>query len=314
MKKFLCLIVAFILCLACVGCGGQDETSGAVRLSFKSASGYDYLKSISGQTVEIKGYLAESSPADGSFIFLMNLPYQSCPFCVPNTSQLSNTIEVYPKSGEKFAYTTAAVKVTGKLEVAPSESESFTDDYGYSFNFRIVDAEYKVVKSEELSEDMAVWQQIAESDIVSDLYSMFDYVNFVCKWPTYFCNSTTDVDGNVYPGYYLYASDALNFLKKENAQYSYGYAEGYFDDLLKRAEKIDSARMDDIEEIIKKCKTIAETCVDALEEGEYTSEKQYVEKFGTEDYIFTFPTGDTQYTQFEALYTAFSNWIAGWEM
>ena len=34
-----------------------------------------------------------------SFMFLMNLPYQSCPFCVPNTSQLSNTMEVYPKKG-----------------------------------------------------------------------------------------------------------------------------------------------------------------------------------------------------------------------
>lgn len=93
------------------GCSGNDNRTGnedIVKLSFKAASGYDYLKTLDGQTVTINGYMATSSPVDGSFMFLMNLPYQSCPFCIPNTSQLSNTMEIYPKKGDSFAYTGAS--------------------------------------------------------------------------------------------------------------------------------------------------------------------------------------------------------------
>lgn len=94
-------ILSFVFVLAMifsvlVGCAqnGTPNIEDATKLSFKAASGYDYLKSLDGQTVTISGYMATSSPVDGSFMFLMNLPYQSCPFCVPNTSQLSNTMEI----------------------------------------------------------------------------------------------------------------------------------------------------------------------------------------------------------------------------
>ena len=106
----LILIVAILLVII-IG-GKKDDTpapSDVIKLSFKDAAGYDYLKTLDGQTVTINGYMATSSPVDGSFMFLMNLPYQSCPFCVPNTSQLSNTMEIYPKKGEAFSYTSQAV-------------------------------------------------------------------------------------------------------------------------------------------------------------------------------------------------------------
>ena len=76
----LCLVVAMLLCFA--GCKSK-ETGEATKLSFQAASGYDYLKTLDGTQVTISGYMATSSPVDGSFMFLMNLPYQSCPFCVP---------------------------------------------------------------------------------------------------------------------------------------------------------------------------------------------------------------------------------------
>ena len=147
LKKFLCLAVVFATLLSFASCKkNKDDSSPDIspdeitRLSFKAASGYDYLKTLDGTAVAINGYMATSSPVDGSFMFLMNLPYQSCPFCVPNTSQLSNTMEIYPKKGEKFAYTTQAIKVVGILEVCDDESEPFTDMYGYEFCCKIVDA------------------------------------------------------------------------------------------------------------------------------------------------------------------------------
>ena len=220
-----------MVCTSFVACGKGDELdpSNAVKLSFKDASGYDYLKTLDGQTVTINGYMATSSPVDGSFIFLMNLPYQSCPFCVPNTSQLSNTVEIYPKKGESFTYTSQAIKVIGKLEVAENENEPFTDDYGYEFNFKIVDATYTIIKAEELSEDIALWQRIANTDVVNDIYKMYDYVNFLCSWNDYYINSYQDENGVTQPGYYLYPRDAESFIYTDGAQYNYGYKEGYFD-------------------------------------------------------------------------------------
>ncbi|MBQ3486286.1 MAG: hypothetical protein IJA77_12380, partial [Clostridia bacterium] len=105
MSKRCMKTIALLLLLtmaAFVMCGCEKSPEAPIKLSFKAASGYDYLKSINGKTVTISGYMATSSPVDGSFMFLMNLPYQSCPFCVPNTSQLSNTMEVYPKDGDAF--------------------------------------------------------------------------------------------------------------------------------------------------------------------------------------------------------------------
>lgn len=128
-RRALPLLLAFaalLIPLSLASCGSKD-TGDPTKLSFKSALEYSYLKTLNDKQVTINGYLATSSPADGSFIFLMNMPFQSCPFCKPNTSQLSNTMEVYPKRGQKFSYTTQAVNVVGKLEVASDESKPFTD-------------------------------------------------------------------------------------------------------------------------------------------------------------------------------------------
>jgi hypothetical protein len=161
----------------------------------------------------------------------MNMPYQSCPFCVPNTSQLSNTIEVYPKKGQSFSYTNQAVKVTGTLEVAP-EGETFSDTYGYEFSFKIVDGSYTVLQDEDMSANMQLWQKFAGTDLMDRLNQMYEYVNFVCAWNTYFMNSYVDDQGNTQPGYYLYPGDAKQLLNSEDGQYYYGTVDGYFDDLI----------------------------------------------------------------------------------
>lgn len=307
------LMALFLLLTFCACDKGSKDAGEPTKLSFKSASGYEYLKSLDGTTVTINGYMATSSPADGSFLFLMNLPYQSCPFCKPNTSQLSNTMEVYPKKDKAFAYTTQAIKVTGTLVVAPSD-KPFTDLYGYEFNFKLVDADYTILKSEDLSADMALWQKIAESDVVNDLYKMYDYVNFVCCWNTYVVNSYTDADGNVVPGFYLYAADALNYLNQDGAQFAYGRQPGYFDGLVSRIEKIDPTAFSDLVANIRDAEALSARALTALENGEYTYELQTVERFGTEDYIYTINDGEAFMAELDRIYLAFTNWLAGWEM
>ena len=233
MKIFRVITALLLVCatlITCIGCGGDKNNGQTTQLSFAASAGYDYLKTLDGTRVAINGYMATSSPVDGSFMFLMNLPYQSCPFCEPNTSKLSNTMEIFPKEGEKFSYTAQAIRVEGTLVVAENEDEPFTDEYGYEFAFKIVDADYKIIKSEDLSENMALWQRIAESDVITEIYRMYDYVNFLTAWDTYFVNPYTGSDGKQYPGYYLHASDAERYLYPDGAQFNYGYKYGYKED------------------------------------------------------------------------------------
>lgn len=322
-KKYLWRCISLLLLLTMLiasftGCQGDGESGsnegGITKLSFKAASGYDYLKSLDGTRVTISGYMATSSPVDGSFLFLMNLPYQSCPFCVPNTSQLSNTMEVYPKNGDSFAYTTQAINIVGTLKVADSEEEPFMDMYGYEFNYKIVDATYSIIQADELSEDMALWQKIAESDVVNDIYKMYDYVKFLCTWNTYCVNSYTDESGNTVPGYYLYASDAENYIYNDGAQYNYGYQEGYFDGIVQKIENVDQEAFSDLVANVRKAEALADKALAELENKNYTSEYQYVEMFGAEDYVYTLNIGDELTAEMQTIYAEFANWLGSWEM
>lgn len=317
MKRMILLLLAAVMLFSLAACGAEEPGTGdgkITKLSFKAASGYEYLKTLDGKPVTISGYMATSSPVDGSFLFLMNLPYQNCPFCVPNTSQLSNTMEVYPKEGESFSYTAQAIKVEGILEVSESEDKPFVDTYGYEFCCKIVDASYTIIKAEELSADMALWQKIAESDVVNDIYKMYDYVNFLCSWPTYYVNNFTDENGNEVKGYYLYAADAENFVYQDGAQYNYGYQEGYFDSIIAKIEAVDPSAFADLVANIRKAETLAQEALAELENGNYTSEYQYVEMFGQEDYIYTLNRGDELATRMDEIYTEFANWLGSWEM
>ena len=313
--KIACILLSIVCLLPIVGCGnGESDSKDAIKLSFKSASTYDYLKTIDGETVTINGYMATSSPVDGSFMFLMNMPYQSCPFCVPNTSQLSNTLEVYPKKGKPFEYTTQAIKVTGKLVVAPSEDEFFTDAYGYEFNFKIVDATYSVLKADEISSELALWQEIAESGVVNDIDKMYQYLNFLCAWNTYTVKSYVDSNGNVVKGYYLYPSDAINYITKSGAQYNYGYADGYFDSIVAKIESVDKENLKSLVENVREAEALAKKALNELNAGNYTSERKYIEEFDNEDYVYTLNKGEELSSEFNALYKEFSAWISSWEM
>lgn len=315
--KISCLLLALLCFFPIIGCGKNDAAQkDAIKLSFKSASTYDYLKTIDGQAVTINGYMATSSPVDGSFMFLMNMPYQSCPFCLPNTSQLSNTLEVYPKKGKPFEYTTQAIKVTGTLMVAPSETEFFTDEFGYEFNFKIVDATYSILGADEISSDLALWQQIAESGVVSDIYKMYDYVNFLCAWNTYSVDSYVNSNGDLVKGYYLYPEDALNYLTKSGAQFNYGYKDGYFDSIVQKIESIDKENLKSLVKNVRDAEALADKALTELENKEYTrsSEPQYLKEFDNYDFVYTLNKGEELKNEMNSLYKEFSAWISSWEM
>lgn len=319
MKRIICCLLALLLALSMAACGEEQQIA---KLSFKAASSYEELKTLNGQTVSINGYMATSSPVDGGYLFLMNLPYQSCPFCVPNTSQLSNTMAVYAKDGESFEYTGQAIKVTGKLVVAENEAEPFTDKYGYSFNFKIVDASYSILTDEELTADMAAWQKIADSGLMDEMYRMYDYLNFVCKWNTYFVNSYTNSKGETVAGYYLWPADAKHYLKADGSdayngytgQFHYGYKDGYFDGLVAKIEALGMEETAILVQNVRDAEALAKKALTELEEENFTYEVTYIEKFDTTDRVYTLTKGDELAAAWDAVYSVFEQWLASLEM
>lgn len=312
MKKWIAIALTVLLLLSLFGCSDKVDTSNAKELSFKSTNKYDELKQIDGTKVYICGYMCKSSPVDGSFMYLMNLPDQSCPFCLPNTSQLSNTMAIYPQKGKKFTYTDSSVPilVTGTLQVAASEAKPFTDEYGYEFCCKIVNATFRAMDESEITDQMKLMKKIASSGIMTAINNMFNYLHFVCDWPEYFVNTYTDEQGTIHTGFYLYARDALRFLEEDGQQYHYGYADGYFDTLVKAAENLNMDGTDFLVEIIRNAEALANEAVSDLKNGAYSKELQKVEKFGTNDYIYKLNRGEELLAEYEKLYTDFEqSWL-----
>ena len=92
MKKLLTILLSLMLILGIfTACGNSNSGGGEIinnTLSFSQANSVEAMQKLDGQEVNIIGYMSTLSPITGNFMYLMNLPYQSCPFCVPNTTQL----------------------------------------------------------------------------------------------------------------------------------------------------------------------------------------------------------------------------------
>ena len=161
---------------------------------------------------------------------------------------------------------------------------------------------------------MGLWQRIAESDVISDIYAMYDYVNFLTAWDTYFVNSYTDAEGNKRPGYYLHAADAERYLYNEGAQFNYGYKDGYFDSIVEKIESVDPTAFSDLVANVRKAEVLAAKALLELENKNYTYEYKYVEKFGTNDYIYKLNNGEQMQQEMNTVYSEFSHWLGSWEL
>ena len=305
MKKVIVLILvsclAMFMFVSCSNDNGGDEAMGNT-LGFSQGNSVEAMQKLDGKQVNIIGYMSTLSPINGSFMYLMNLPYQSCPFCVPNTTQLSNTMAVYAKSGDSFEFTDRAIKVTGTLEFG-----DYTDEYGYEYGYRIKDATYTEVDTSEMSDKMKLWQQLASTEVIGDVYNMYEYINFLCFWPTY----TAEFEGGKD---YLYPTDAINFIETEGAQFNYGYAEGYFDSMIKTIEEVSTTDFITLVENIKKAKSLAERAFADLKAEEYATTTEYSGSFGDGRSQYKMNNADTYEKEMEAIYREFSEWLAEWEI
>ena len=299
MKK--CLLLALILALvatALSGCGGG--AAEAAKLSFAESASLDTLKKLDGKSVTLTGYMATLSPLSGDYIYLMNLPYQSCPFCVPNTQQLANTMAVYAAKGSAFDYTDRPVQITGRLELG-----DFTDEYGYTYNYRIVDAKYETVDLSQVSSDYALYQSLAEDGVIADVNAMFDYLMFVCQWTEY-QGGYTDESGNRIT-YFLYPGDAQNALEDDSP---YGYAKqasaDYFPGLIGRVQAVGGDDVKELTDIISDAQALEARAREELNQQRYAYDEA-ADKYALDD-------GDALYNGFYDVYGRFSQWLTKYQL
>lgn len=297
-KKILCLFVAILMLVSTLVSCNKEERSQL--LSFSQAQSIEEIKKLDGKTVSIIGYMSTLSPVSGKFMYLMNLPYQSCPFCIPNTTQLSNTMAVYAKS--EFEFTDRAIQVTGLLEFG-----DFEDEFGYQYSYRIKDAEYSILDTSNMSEELRLWQQLASTDAVSDVYTMFDYTYFLCNWPTY----TTEFEGGKD---YLYPSDALMFIETDGYQFNYGFKDGYFDGIIYNIESVNKEAFSELVEIVRKSKALADKAYAELKAGNCSQTIEYSGIFGDGRLQYKINLSAELEAEWKSLYTAFSDWLSNWEL
>lgn len=302
MKKFAALI-ALLLCLMLLatGCGGKEASSAEVtKLSFADSASLDTLKALDGKNVTITGYMATLSPLNGEYIYLMNMPYQSCPFCVPNTNQLSNTMAVYAASGSKFEFTDRPVQISGTMRVADR-----VDDYGYSYNYYIDDASYTAVDLSSVSQEYALYQSLAEDGVIADVNAMFDYLMFVCQWTEY-TSSYTDESGQQIT-FYLYPGDVTSILESDGLNgYATQASPDYFPGLISRVNAVSSTGLTELTDVLSAAQAVEQYARAELESGNYTYDE------AADKYTLT--NDEELYNRFYEVYAAFSTWLTQYEL
>lgn len=299
MKKLISL--ALMLCLltaVLTGCGGSSAE--ATQLKFADSASLETIQKLDGKAVTITGYMATLSPLTGDYIYLMNLPYQSCPFCVPNTQQLSNTMAVYAAKGVKFDFTDRPIKITGTMKI-----EDCMDDYGYSYNYRIVDAKYEVVDLSSVSQEYALYQSLASDGVIGDINSMFDYLLFLCQWNEY-TSSYTDESGQEV-SFYLFPGDVSSILADDGP---YGYAaeasDDYYPGLIERVNAISSTDLGELTAILEDAQAVAEYARGELDSSNYSYDE------AADKYVLNDAEGLIE--RFQSVYARFSNWLASYEL
>lgn len=133
-------LVAIVFIIWLVSPKGLDENS---YTQIKFAEMYDSttsgkvvsqkLKNLDGQRVKLSGYMAEQSPIDESFIYLVSQPYVVCPFCTVGDITMLEVMSVSMANGATISFRNTPVDVYGTLEVTPKE-----DSFGYTTQFRII--------------------------------------------------------------------------------------------------------------------------------------------------------------------------------
>lgn len=173
------LVIAVIACI-CIICALKNKTQvnpndySLIRFSemYETINGNKQVsetyKSFDGKKVELSGYMAVQSPLDESFMYLVNQPYVSCPFCAIGDITKLEIIPIYDANGKTIKYTENGVVVRGTLEVAEK-----VDSLNYTTQFRIYADQVTEVADENVDTDLqAYYANLSDSGMILDIQQL----------------------------------------------------------------------------------------------------------------------------------------------
>ena len=119
----------------------------------------------------------------------MNLPYQSCPYCVPGTTEIYNTMAIIAKKNKRIDFTDSPVTAEGILKTG-----SFTDDFGYSYNVRIEDVVVKEADASALSKNALRYNALTQEKIIDEINNIFMSLDEIIFYDYYEAQYGTDIN------------------------------------------------------------------------------------------------------------------------
>ncbi|WP_244481964.1 MULTISPECIES: hypothetical protein [unclassified Rhizobium] len=99
------------------------------------------VKSLAGQEITIKGFMAPPLKAEAAFFVLTEIPMSICPFCSTDSDWPDNIVVVYLGEKQTFVQPSQTIEARGVLEFG-----SWTDpETGFVSLLRLRNAEYASV-------------------------------------------------------------------------------------------------------------------------------------------------------------------------
>jgi hypothetical protein len=136
---------------------------------------------------------------------------------------------------------------------------------------------------------------------------MFEYVNFVCFWPSYTAKFGDGED-------YLYPNDAISFIETDGAQFNYSVDEEYFNSIKAKVLEVDTEAFSELIAVIDEAQALSVMAYSELKSGNYTTVSEYSGTFGDGRTQYKLNASAELEAQMDAVYGRFSDWLAGWEL
>jgi len=206
----------------------KENDDGITTLKFKNTNSDEAIRALNGKKVSITGYLSTLSPLNGKFAYLMNMPYQSCPFCVPGTSAITNTLTIVAGENKKIEFTDLPVTVVGTLETG-----KFEDEFGYQYDVRLNNVTVNKADMDKLSTKVKQYNLLAENGVVANIYNSIMTLDFAVFYEYYEMETPQKVSLDI-------VNSTKASLNSYNSKGEYNNLVKLMDDLLKLGNNVNS--------------------------------------------------------------------------
>jgi len=206
----------------------KENENGITTLKFKNTNSDEAIRALNGKKVSITGYLSTLSPLNGKFAYLMNMPYQSCPFCVPGTSAITNTLTIVAGENKKIEFTDLPVTVVGTLETG-----KFEDEFGYQYDVRLNNVTVNKADMDKLSTKVKQYNLLAENGVVANIYNSIMTLDFAVFYEYYEMETPQKVSLDI-------VNSTKASLNSYNSKGEYNNLVKLMDDLLKLGNNVNS--------------------------------------------------------------------------